>query len=79
MYPNDFIKQMEKEREDRLKYSEKAIRGMGPPYSWDEIKDEFTDLALQKTIQNYCNDQLKRYHRYDLLSMMLCKETPRYE
>lgn len=73
MYPNDIIKQMEKERLAGLIVAEKAVRRLGEAYAWEDIEDEFIEITRKNFVTDYCNDQLRRYHRYDVLGIMLCK------
>lgn len=73
LYPNDYIKALEKERLAGLLVAERAVRRLGEAYAWDKIKDEFIEITMKNFVTDYCNDQLRRYHRYNMLGIMLHK------
>lgn len=75
LWVNDRIRQLEEERLDGVARAEEFILRRGADGEWDRIKDDFIDVTKRNFLTDYCQEQIRRYHRFDIRGEMFrCRE-----
>lgn len=64
---NDYLRAMELERQRGHRRAEKLMT----PSEWGVIKDQFDEFTEKKFLTRYCQDQIYRWNRYNILHEML--------
>lgn len=71
---NSRISELERERLRGILQAEAIMFRGGHHIRWDAIKDEFTEMSLERFVREYCQEQLRAYFRRpNLLALLLRK------